>query len=66
MIKPPALNPINAVVLLLRAKAHEERKQFVRALADLAEALRLNPQSGKALMVRATAQQAAPATERRR
>src|SRR5260370_41282580 len=54
MNKPPVLNSVNAVVFLSRAKVYLQRKQFERALADLAEALRLNPQLGEAWMVRAT------------
>jgi tetratricopeptide (TPR) repeat protein len=40
-------------MFLSRAKAFLHSKQFEGALADLAEALRLNPQAGEALMVRA-------------
>src|SRR5438128_527366 len=54
MNKPPDLSAVNAVVFLSRAKGYLQHKQFKRALADLDEALRLNPQSGDALMVRAT------------
>jgi len=54
MNKLPALNAVNAVVCLVRAKAYLQRKQLEPALAELAEALRLDPQSGEALMVRAT------------
>lgn len=53
MNKPPAFNPLHAVICLSRAKASLQRKQFEQALADLAEALRQNPQLGEALMVRA-------------
>ena len=54
MNKLPAFNPLGAAVFLARAKASAQRQQFERALADLAEALRLNPLLGEALMVRAT------------
>jgi tetratricopeptide (TPR) repeat protein len=55
MNKPLAHNRINAAGYLLRAKVHLQRKQLERALADVAEAMRLDPQSGEALMVRAAA-----------
>ena len=53
MNKPPAHNPVNAVLFVSRAKAYVHHKQFERALDDLAEVLRLDPESGDALMVRA-------------
>ncbi len=55
MNKPPAHDQANAAAFLLRAKVYVQHKQFERALADLAEALRLNPLLGDALMVRASA-----------
>jgi tetratricopeptide (TPR) repeat protein len=52
--KPPILNAVNAVMFLERAKYFLHHKEFARALDDLAEALRLNPQLADAWMVRAT------------
>jgi tetratricopeptide (TPR) repeat protein len=54
MKKPAILDAVNAVVFLGRAEAYLHHKQFERALADVEEALRLNPQLGDAWMVRAT------------
>lgn len=54
MSKPPPFNHIHAVVFLARAKGFLHRKQFEPALEALEEALRLDPESGEALMVRAT------------
>ena len=54
MNKPPDHSSVHAVLFLARAKGCLHRKQFERALADVAEALRLDPQLGEALMVRAT------------
>jgi len=55
MNKPPVHDHVNAVVFLWRAKAQLQYKQYERALTDLAEALRLNPELGEAFMVRAAA-----------
>lgn len=52
MKKPAAHDHASAAVFLMRAKGYLQRKQLDLALADLDEALRLNPQSGEALMVR--------------
>ncbi len=52
--RPAALDYIHAVVFLTRAKGFVQRKQFESALEALAETLRLDPQSGEALMIRAT------------
>ncbi len=54
MTKRPAINHVQAVLFLARAKGFLQRKQFERALEALAEALRLDPESGEAWMVRAT------------
>ncbi len=54
MTKPPAINHVQAVLFLARAKGFLQRKQFERALEALTEALRLDPESGEAWMVRAT------------
>jgi tetratricopeptide (TPR) repeat protein len=52
--QPPVLSSVNAVVFLMRAKFYLQGKQFEQALADLDEALRLNPQLGEAWTLRAT------------
>jgi serine/threonine-protein kinase len=52
--RPAVLDAVNAVVFLGRAKAYLHEKQFERALADVDEALRLNPQLSDAWMLRAT------------
>ena len=55
MKKPAAHDHASAAVFLMRAKGFMQRKQIDAALADLAEALRLNPRLGDALMVRVAA-----------
>jgi tetratricopeptide (TPR) repeat protein len=55
MKKPPAHDHAAAAVYLMRAKGYMQRKEYQRALTDLDEALRLNPQSGDAWMVRVAA-----------
>jgi tetratricopeptide (TPR) repeat protein len=52
--KPPVLDAVNAVIFLERAKGFLHHKDFERALTDVDEALRLNPQLGEAWMLRAT------------
>jgi tetratricopeptide (TPR) repeat protein len=54
MKKPPVLDAVNAVMFLSRAKFYLQSKQFERALPDLDETLRLNPQLSEAWMLRAT------------
>lgn len=54
MNKPLVHDSVNAVIFLSRARFYLQGKHFERALADLGEALRLNPQLGDAWMARAT------------
>jgi tetratricopeptide (TPR) repeat protein len=55
MNKTPRHERAQSVMLLMRAKSLLQDREMERAMKDLDEALRLNPEMGEALMVRATA-----------